>query len=119
MQPEDNVVETHSDGHDIVEQSTEELNENEDNTIHDNSIKDHSDCSNPSFLFQDLITDNLQTESSECLPMQPSSAFRTNNPDFYPIHSSTTSLELFQEKVEEELMELHNCNKGKVNKHDH
>lgn len=63
-----------------------------------------------SFAFEDLIIvtqlQTLQAESRETISIQPSTMLGTHNRGYYPIHSRTTSLEIFQEKVEQELIAL-------------
>lgn len=61
-----------------------------------------------SFKFQDLVTltnlCSLQAESNLEQCTAPSKTFMTKYSDFYPLQSRTVSLELFQDKVEEELV---------------
>lgn len=65
-----------------------------------------------SFMFTDLMTQiqlqELPAESRELSTIQPSTTFRTTNREFYPVQSRTNSLELFQERMEQDLVTLYN-----------
>lgn len=61
-----------------------------------------------SFLFKDLITvtqlQALQAKSRKTTSVQP---IKTKNKEFYPLQSRTASIEVFQEKVEQDFIMLH------------
>lgn len=78
---------------------------------------------NTSFHFRDLIAltnlCSLQSESNVEQCTAPSKTFITKNTGFYPLQPRTASLELFQDKVEEELVALKRhtvaCSNNKYN----
>lgn len=72
------------------------------------------DCVYPSHCFEDLITvsylQSLGIESRVSQIIQPSKNFKTKNTSFYPLQSRTTSIEMFQEKMERDLVLLYDSN---------